>query len=608
MNRFTIRTFRSLLPFAVALLPLFSSCHREGSPGSGTQRNAPLAPPTGELGLRVSFTGDQAVDPQSGMPIASRRHDGLSLEDGSFPVFAVFVRNGDAEHKGPFEFEGMVPFKPVVGADGTWDWNTFESQVKIPVSPGEKTVYVLYYPSKLDKPSHYRTPKKEGPSWGEPLVPWEFTTKAYTAGYTKNIKFTDIIAGDEWYNNEQRAEFPIILDDNGDGTYWYPGSQSKRAYNTREQAVKAWGWQYTGIDQGVYWNSILGRGNDEALGTTDNTQNPQPKEKYTVRFGAGVSADQKVLPADWEKVPFISRLNRPHRALASGKAVIPNFPNTPGHTEMVTVPLYRDYARVRVFIAKDADKMQNGRPMKIGLRGIAFVNMRITASPAFLSESEYNSNTVQKSWGAPGANNPFSERLLPMSYKSVAIQDPRGMNYAIPLAVGQNVGGLAYPELSSIPSGEDVVTYMRKHPEKYQFFAPQYLAPFPAHRYTQAEIETKFAAEEVAGTFSDFAGYTGKADYFWETPRILLATYYADYDTSNYTQYKDITDAVWHYWVPFGEPLPGVPTTSRSRFCGDVLANHCYDVFVIVPTAMNKEIKVIVKSWAVRSIVIPDFE
>lgn len=566
---------------------------------------------TDSIRLRVAFTGDDDAHPG----IASEKHDGLAPGSGEVPAFVIFVRDGEAKDGATIIYSKLLPFK------ATANKNIFESAEKIPITQGKKTIYALYYPVKLDATVDI----KKARSGGEAAMSndgWNFISSATTPTAAQNVNFDDFLY-DEWKDNEKRIIFPIIpYKGVYGGTSHWNWISTITSYVTDQSinydAIKAWGHD---SDYTNYWRPNNDDGVTNYTGTMDKlgTSGAKPSGDYVQSFG-DETRDNCIRRSNWESVAYLNKSNLPHVSLASGSLIREITTADLGTDVTITVPVYRDYARVRVFIAKDADKpIKEGGTEKyhIGLRGVGFVNIPTLAAPGFRTSDNYDDKRAHTN----GDSNGRFATANSILYKSVNVWEKnRRVNYAFAVGADLDVSGMSYPEIYALPTtlttDEAKINEMRSNPGKYQFLAPQYVAPYVAPRYSEADCPYE---KDAAGNNTAIRGLQSGRSEFYDSddnayaPRILLATYYADKDTSKYTLHKDLKDPIWHYWVPFGEKLAGAPAGSRAEFCGDVLPGRTYDVFIIVPSPnsssmVTPHIKVVVKPWTQKNITIPTFE
>lgn len=151
----------------------------------------------------------------------------------------------------------------------------------------------------------------------------------------------------------------------------------------------------------------------------------------------------------WEDVPGMS--NRLHMGMLSGKAEATVQPSTGEQVQEVTVPLFRDFSRIRIYIASAA---AHDRINYIYKR-IAFLNFPVMMSPSF---RENDSDESQLAASSPSTEN---------------IMEHTGVySYGI-----KNGGAMSIYEAPFTTDGK--IDHTQMETRKYeQFFLPQYLAPY----------------------------------------------------------------------------------------------------------------------------------
>ena len=151
----------------------------------------------------------------------------------------------------------------------------------------------------------------------------------------------------------------------------------------------------------------------------------------------------------WDDAPGIS--NRLHMGMLSGKAEATVQPSTGEQVQEVTVPLFRDFSRIRIYIASAA---AHDRINYIYKR-IAFLNFPVMMSPSF---RENDSDESQLAASSPSTEN---------------IMEHTGVySYGI-----KNGGAMSIYEAPFTTDGK--IDHTQMETRKYeQFFLPQYLAPY----------------------------------------------------------------------------------------------------------------------------------
>lgn len=166
-------------------------------------------------------------------------------------------------------------------------------------------------------------------------------------------------------------------------------------------------------------------------------------------------ADEKIIDwtesfvVAWGDGPGVS--NRLHMSMLSGKTVASVLPASGKQTQEITIPLFRDFARIRIYIASAARFDQ----VTYNYRKISFLNFPVLMSPSF---RENDSEKVQL-----GASTPrIVETMEHTGTYSYGIKNETQMTiYEAPFAADGNID---YVQM-------DTRTYE-------QFFLPQYLAPY----------------------------------------------------------------------------------------------------------------------------------
>lgn len=151
----------------------------------------------------------------------------------------------------------------------------------------------------------------------------------------------------------------------------------------------------------------------------------------------------------WEDAPGIS--NRLHMGMLSGKLTTTVQPASGEQAQEITVPLFRDFSRVRIYIASAASFDQ----ITYNYKRIAFLNFPVLMSPSF---RENDSDVSQLAGSTPGTGK-NTEHTGTYSY---GIKSETQLTiYEVPL----NTDGK--------------VDYAQMDAQKYeQFFIPQFLAPY----------------------------------------------------------------------------------------------------------------------------------
>ncbi len=613
-----------LLALVPAVALLLASCSRSAGPQSRTSARAPQGDPVINVPLSINLGSPDNTNPLESF-------DGVAPEPGQNPVIFIAVVDV-ATHI--IEFEKMIEFRQ----NNAQPWK-YDSQEEIPLYGGRKDIYALYYPNLAgihmgaDGVYYFRPDAKKEASEGTRLS-YTFIAK----GGNPNVLHPSL--NDFWIRGtdpryDKFAGFPIVLHPSKtagvNALVAYPMAGHKDQ-NTPMDAYNSWAndagggpsWRYQTTDYDTH---------PHRTGTGHGTGSPDAAVSFneTRKIRIGSYADMVALnnPAKPlnENYNYNGVYKLPHNALASSCTTVDVdalIAAHPSDTQFdVDIPLYRDYARVRIFIAKDKDNPRNvgapnGPRQRIGLRGIGFISMPSVAAPSF-----------RRSHGDPTTD-----------LYSVSFNPAGARTYNDAYAVEFASGDLKYPELKAAPQGTNddaVCEAMRANPQDYMFLLPQYIAPFDAPLLNEvdqsavATLKSLIAIKDPSLSPHYASGFSRYKNCYWFSqvgsfyyPRILIATYYADRDASVYSTHKSMDDPYWTHWVPFGERLDGISTADvnpatnpliRSLYSGDILPGHTYDVFIIVPTpepepdpSVTKQIKVIVKSWVQKTITIPDFE
>ena len=151
----------------------------------------------------------------------------------------------------------------------------------------------------------------------------------------------------------------------------------------------------------------------------------------------------------WEDAPGIS--NRLHMGMLSGKLTTTVQPASGEQVQDITIPLFRDFSRIRIYIASIAPFDR----IIYNYKRIALLNFPVLMSPSF---RENDSDGGQLAGSTPGTGK-NTEHTGTYSY---GIKNEAQLTiYEAPLNAS---GGIDYTEMDA---------------QKYeQFFLPQYLAPY----------------------------------------------------------------------------------------------------------------------------------
>lgn len=152
----------------------------------------------------------------------------------------------------------------------------------------------------------------------------------------------------------------------------------------------------------------------------------------------------------WSDDPGVS--NRLHMGMLSGKMVETVRPSSSGgQVQEITIPLFRDFARIRIYIASAARSAQG----RYDYKKIAFLNFPVLMSPSF---RENDSEKAQLGASTPGTGK-IMEHTGTYSY---------GIKNGVQTII---------PEASFAADGK--IDYVQMENRKYEeLFLPQYLAPY----------------------------------------------------------------------------------------------------------------------------------
>ena len=197
---------------------------------------------------------------------------------------------------------------------------------------------------------------------------------------------------------------------------------------------------------GAAFPAIIKEQQDGSLGLPVNNPydgvTPSPADEKIIDWkGTSVVA--------WADLPGVS--NRLHLSLLSGKTVASVLPASGKLAQEITVPLFRDFARIRVYLASAPRYGQ----VTYNYQRISFLNFPVLMSPSF---RENDSDGGQLAGSTPGAGK-NTEHTGTYSY---------GIKNEAPLTIYE-----------APLDADGKVDYARMDAKKYeQFILPQYLAPY----------------------------------------------------------------------------------------------------------------------------------
>ena len=197
---------------------------------------------------------------------------------------------------------------------------------------------------------------------------------------------------------------------------------------------------------GAAFPTIIKERQDGSLGLPANNPydgvNPSPADEKIIDW------TESTMVA-WEDDPGIS--NRLHMGMLSGKLVTAVQPASGEQVQDITIPLFRDFSRVRIYIASIARFDQ----IIYDYKRIALLNFPVLMSPSF---RENDSDDSQLAGSTPGTGK-NTEHTGTYSY---------GIKNEAPLTIYE-----------APLDADGKVDYARMDAQKYeQFILPQYLAPY----------------------------------------------------------------------------------------------------------------------------------
>ena len=197
---------------------------------------------------------------------------------------------------------------------------------------------------------------------------------------------------------------------------------------------------------GAAFPTIIKERQDGSLGLPANNPydgvNPSPADEKIIDW------TESTMVA-WEDDPGIS--NRLHMGMLSGKLVTAVQPASGEQVQDITIPLFRDFSRVRIYIASIARFDQ----IIYDYKRIALLNFPVLMSPSF---RENDSDDSQLAGSTPGTGK-NTEHTGTYSY---------GIKNEAPLTIYE-----------APLDADGKVDYARMDAKKYeQFILPQYLAPY----------------------------------------------------------------------------------------------------------------------------------
>lgn len=325
-------------------------------------------------------------------------------------------------------------------------------------------------------------------------------------------------------------------------------------------------WNFSGtLSEDINFDKFIGTAIPVILNVKDknvslpktnpyNGENPTPDVEQTIEWEI---LDHIPSMVSWEKEKGIA--NKLHQALLSGKTNTRVVLTSEKQEKIVKIPLFRDFSRVRVFLAVGQPGIAYSRQSLIKT---AFLNMPVMQSPSFrttddkiqdLAGSTPEGEKVERYTGAYSYGYLFGERDGMGEYTN---------------------RGVMIPPINVSPD-ENFYDAMEKDLFVYeQFFVPQYMAPYiPEVNSWQKEQPH---------------------------PKLLLEVMTVPEGGSEY----DPNNKRRIYVIDIGEQgkNPGV-------YDGPIYPNRDYRVFVVLPEdASEHELIYRVDSWKSKNVDFPDFQ
>ena len=198
---------------------------------------------------------------------------------------------------------------------------------------------------------------------------------------------------------------------------------------------------------GAAFPAIIKEQQDGSLGLPVNNPydgvTPSPADEKIIDWkGTSVVA--------WADLPGVS--NRLHLSLLSGKTVASVLPASGKLAQEITVPLFRDFARIRVYLASAPRYGQ----VTYNYQRISFLNFPVLMSPSF---RENDSEKTQLAASTPGTG--------------------KAMEHTGTYSYGVKNEGAQLTVYEAPLTAEGEIDYVAMEARLYeQFVVPQYLAPY----------------------------------------------------------------------------------------------------------------------------------
>lgn len=238
--------------------------------------------------------------------------------------------------------------------------------------------------------------------------------------------------------------------------------------------------------------------------------------------------------------------NNMHIGMLSGKTTVTVVPSSGSTVQDITIPLFRDFSRIQIYIAKADQSVK----FYLYPKKIAFLNFPVMMSPSF---RENDSDKVQLSLSTPNGKN--------MEYTGVFSYGPRIKEWSysihsIPLTAG----------------GEFDYEALRNYNAFIPMCYPQYVAPY----------------------LPDTNSWQKKQEH----PKILLEVGWCNAVDRPYID--ELGSKTWVLDVG-EESSPGV-------YSGPIYPNRDYKVFIVLPESSDKEIIYRVEPWNGKKVDLPPFQ
>lgn len=337
-------------------------------------------------------------------------------------------------------------------------------------------------------------------------------------------------------------------------------------YDANGIMINKFPWNFSGtLSEDINFGKFIGTAIPVILNVKDknvslpktnpyNGENPTPDVEQTIEWEI---LDDNPSIVSWEKEKGVA--NKLHQALLSGKTNTRVVLTPEKKEQVVSIPLFRDFSRVRVFLAVGQPGIAVSGKM---LTKIAFLNMPVMQSPSFrttddkvleLASSTPKGKKVEIYTGA------YSYGYLFGNYNHEESYDNEG----VPI-----------PPINVSPD-ENIYDAMEKELFLYdQFFVPQYMASYipEVNSWQKAQPHPKLLLEVMT---------VPENGHSW--------------DPNNKRRM---------YVIDIGEQgkIPGV-------YDGPIYPNRDYRVFVVLPEdASEHELIYRVDSWKSKNVDFPDFQ